>query len=154
MSSKKKVISKINTKDNMEMLSVENNISNENTKVVKNKVDKDDNKYKVALKLINKILVNIGKDEINDLTDFKDIDREDIIKDVNKEALTGMEKELFPLFNKDKVGYYRKTNAIVLNCLRGMMKEIGFSLVKVQKGKMIQINGKSYEKSCMIYHIE
>ena len=56
------------------------------------KITKDSEKYKVALKLVNKILVNLGKDEITDLTDFKDIDREDIIKDVNKKALDGLAK--------------------------------------------------------------
>ena len=123
-----------------------------NSEIVKATSNSD--KYKIVLKLINQILVNIGKNEIDDLVKFVDIDREDIIKDINKESLIGMENELFPLFNKNKVGYYRKTDAMVLNCLRGMMKEIGFALIKIQKGKMITINGKSYEKTCMIYHIE
>ena len=84
--------------------------------------DKNSDKYKVSLKLVNKILVNIGKEEIDELTKFVDIDREDIIKDVNMTTLTEMEGEVFQYFDKMKCGYYRKTGSIVLNRLRGMMK--------------------------------
>lgn len=120
--------------------------------VVKESSDSD--KYKVALKLVNKILVNIGKEEIDDLIKFSGIDREDIIKEVNKKSLMEMEGELVELFTKKKLGLYRKTDGIVLNCLRGLMKEIGYQLVKEQKGKMVIIDGKSYEKTCMIYSIQ
>ena len=72
------------------------------------KIEKDSDKYKVLLKLLNNILINIDKQEINDITDFKDIDREDIIKDVNLETLCEMEKELFnEHYNKKKCGYYK-----------------------------------------------
>ena len=116
-------------------------------------LDKNSDKYKVALKFINQILTNLGKEQVDDLTKFVDIDREDIIKDVNKKSLDGMAKELFKHFDKNKSGYYRKTNAIVLNCLRNMMKELGYSLVKKQKGISTKIDGKTYERSHMIYSI-
>ena len=109
------------------------------------KIDHTGEKYQVLLKFVNKILLNIDEPKIDKLTDFKDIDREDIIKDVNKQALDDMQKELFAQFNKKNCGYYRKTPAIVLNCLRGMMKEIGLNMVKKQKEKCDIINGKSYE---------
>ena len=117
------------------------------------KVTKDSDKYKVALKLVNKILINLGKDEIDDLTNFKDIDREDIIKDVNKQALDGLAKEIFKHYDKKKCGYYRKTDALVLNVLRGMMKDAGFEMTKKQKGVMTKINDKSFERTHMFYSI-
>ena len=49
-----------------------------------------------------------------------------------------MEKKLFKLFDKKKCGYYSKTDNIVLNCLRGMCKEMGLNLVKKQLTKTIQ----------------
>ena len=77
----------------------------EKTKI-KIKIEKDSEKYQVTLKLLNKILVNLGKEEIDDFTKFKDIDREDIIKDINVEALREMEKELFTVhYDKKKCGY-------------------------------------------------
>ncbi len=118
------------------------------------KIDKTSDKYKVALKLVNKILKNIGKDEIDDLTKFVDIDREDIIKEVNKKALDDMEKEIFALYDKKKCGYYRKTDALVLNCLRGMMKEAGFEFNYEQKDRHEEINGKSFRKTFLLYAIK
>jgi len=123
-------------------------------KIQYNKVSKDSNKYKVLLKFINKILVNINKPEIDDLTKFVNIDREDIIKDINKDSLVAMEDELFPLFDKKKSGYYRKTNSLVLNCLRGMVKDTGLELKKISKDITTTINGQNYRKTHMIYFIK
>lgn len=129
-------------------------MSGDSDNTVELKHDKTSEKYQLLLKFVNKILCNINKDEIDDLTKFTNIDREDIIKDINKTVLDDMADELFQHFNKKKVGYYRKTDAIVLNCLRGLVKEIGYELVKSQKGKMVNIDGKSYERTCMIYSVK
>ena len=88
------------------------------------KVDKNSDKYKVILKLVNKILINLDKKEITDLTGFIDIDREDIIKDENNKTLVEMEKEIFKFFDKRKTGYYRKSDTLILNCLRGFLKDL------------------------------
>ena len=50
----------------------------------KKTVGKDHVKYIVLLKLLNAILINIGRDVIGDITEFVDVDREDIIKEENK----------------------------------------------------------------------
>ena len=118
------------------------------------KIEKDSDKYKIALKLLNKILINLGKEEIDDLTKFIDIDREDIIKDINVKALDELEGELFGYYNKSKCGYYRKTDALVLNCIRGMMKEAGFEFTAKKKEKNEKINGKSYKRSHFLYSIK
>ena len=118
------------------------------------RLDKDHDKYKIALKLINSILVNLGKDEIDDLTKFVDIDREDIIKEVNKESLKAMEKEILAVYSKKGCGFYRDTDTLALNCLRGMMKEIGYTLTNVEKGISEPINGKQYRRFHMIYSIK
>jgi hypothetical protein len=118
------------------------------------KATNDSDKYKIVLKLVNKILINIGKEEVDDLTKFVDIDREDIIKEVNKNALVGMEGELFPLFNKNKVGYYRTAgNSYVLNCLRGLLKDIGYEMNYKQKDKSEIMNGKSFRRKHFFYFI-
>lgn len=124
-------------------------------KKVKEKVDPDSDKYKVVLKFVNRILVNLEKDEIDELTKFVNIDREDIIKEENKKVLIEMEKDLFKHFNKDKCGFYRKTaNGWVLNVLRGMVKEMGYELRAIQKEKNEYINGRSYKRTHQFYSIQ
>ena len=118
------------------------NCSKKDTIKVTKEIDKTTDQYKMALKLVNAILKNLNKDQIDDLTDFKDIDREDIIKDDNKKLLKEMEGELFPLFNKVKCGYYRKSDNSVLNCLRGMCREIGLKMTywerNIQKNSQVK----------------
>lgn len=90
-------------------------------------VDKTTIKYKLLLEYVNNILKNMGKEAIDDLTEFKEIDRLDIIKEKNKEMLDEMAPTLFKHFRKQN--YYRKTKSIVLNCMRGMCKEVGVQLI-------------------------
>ena len=123
------------------------------TKAPKVKVPKDSDKYRVALKLINKILTNIGSSEIDDLTKFVNILREDIIREDNTTTLTDMEKELFQVFDKHRCGYHRKTDAIVLNCIRSMMKDMGFSFVHKAKDKSETINGRYFRRKRVFYSI-
>lgn len=113
-------------------------------------VDKTTEKYKIFLKFISEIT----NKTLKDVTEFIEIDREDIIKDDNKEKLNKREKELFKHFNKVKCGYYRKTDNIVLNCLRGMCKELGLNLVMIKKNKYDTFNGKVYKRSGYYYSIK
>ena len=122
-----------------------------NNKIV---IDKTSDKYRVLLKLVNKILKNIEKEEINDLTEFINIDRDDIIKDVNIKALKSMSKELFKHYDKYKCGYYRKSVGYVLNCLRGMLKELGFQLTYTRKELGEYVDGKSLRRTHTFYTIK
>jgi hypothetical protein len=115
------------------------NVIKESTQ--KKEIDKTTPKYKIVLVLINKILQNIGKNQIDDLIQFQNINRLDIIKNCNLITLNEMEKEIFQIFEKKKCGYYRKTDSIVLNCLRSMIKELGleFKIKKISKTNKCKI---------------
>ena len=117
-------------------------------------VDKNDPKYVIALQFLNHILTNNNKPNINDILDFKDISREEIIKQENLNKLNEMENELYTHFSKMNCSYYRKTDNYVINFLRGMLKELSYKAVKIKKDKTVTIEGTNYRKSFMIYHIE
>lgn len=110
-------------------------------------------KYDIALKFINKILTNLAKDQIDELTKFRNIDREDIIKEVNKTTLDEMSKDLFQYFDKSKCRFYRKTPNLVTNVLRGMCKELNMIFQIQKKDKCVRIDGKTYKKCCYFYTI-
>ncbi len=112
-------------------------------------------KYQTVLKLVNSILANIGHNQIDDLTKFIDIDRRDIIKQHNIDALLMMEDDLFPLFDKMMCGFYRKNGkAYVLNCMRGLLKDIGYDLSHRRKEITTTFNGEHYRKSYILYSIK
>lgn len=110
----------------------------------KKDIDKTTDKYIVLLEFVNGMLKNIGKDEITDLRDFKDIYREDILKEENKQLLISMQKRLFTHFNKRNSGYYRKGSGWPLNVLRGMCKEIDLEITykREQRSKNCVIDVK------------
>jgi replication-associated recombination protein RarA len=124
-------------------------------KVKKNKVildktiDKTTDKYKIALKLVNKILVNIGKEEVDDLCKFQTIDRIDILNDANKADFEKMSDNIYKLFDKVKCSYYHKKENRVLNCLKYMCKDIGLTFSSQRRN--IQIN--SINKTHIFYSI-
>ena len=92
-------------------------------------------KYCTTLKFLNKILVNIGKPEINDLVEFVAIDRDDIIKDVNKAVISDMEDEIYDAFGKAQVGYYsrNKVKYYILSLIKGMLDDLGYQIKSVNK---------------------
>ena len=117
-------------------------------------VDKNDPKYVIALQFLNHILTNNNKPQIQDILDFKDISRDEIIKQENLNKLNEMETELYKHFDKDKCGYYRKTDNYAINFFRQMLKEMGYKAVTAKKDRTVKIDGVSYRKKFMIYHIE
>lgn len=119
------------------------------------RVGKDDIKYIVLLKLLNAILVNLGKEKIDDITQFVDISRKDIANPVNILSLEAMEKEIFPLYNKTACGYYKKNaKGFVFNCVRVMVKTIG-GQIECKKSKISTIvDGDRFVKVSTIYSIK
>jgi len=99
-------------------------------------IDTTTDKYKLLLEFANKILKNINKDQIYDLTEFKNIDRLDIVREENKVILDKMANRLFKHYDKYKCGYYRKSPNIVFNCMRNMCKDIGLNMTKKRRNKI------------------
>jgi hypothetical protein len=117
-------------------------------------VDKNNPKYIIALQFLNNILTNNNKPVIEDILDFKDITRQEILKEENLNKLNEMETEIYKYFDKMKCGYYRKTNNYVINFFRGILKEMGYKACYNEVDKTINIDGINYRKKFMIYHIE
>lgn len=141
MSAKKKATSKIQ----------DNNDNKDNTTI-----DPLTDKYKVALKFINMILANLGKPAITTLTEFTNIDREDIIKEVNKQSFDAMQGELFSYFDKVAMGWYRrnKVNNYILTFLRNMCDDLGLEFAYEQKDITRLIDEKSFRSTFMFYLIK
>jgi hypothetical protein len=112
-------------------------------------------KNTLILKYVNGLLKNAGKNEIDDLTEFKNIDRSDIVLEDNVKHLETMAKELFKLFDRNKCRYYPKTaKSRPLNVLRGMIKDTQtYKLVALNTDVPEIINDRHLRRSAMLYSI-
>lgn len=115
-------------------------------------IDMSTDKYKVVLSFINKILENLKKDKIHDLRDFKNIDRDDIISDINKKTFDDMKDIIFEHFSKQRCGWYERSKIknYILSIIRRMCKDIGLMFKYVKK----DISNGNYHKSHLFYSIQ
>ena len=116
----------------------------------------NETKNKLVLKYVNKLLTNMNKPNIDNLLQFIDIDREFIITETNTNTFHEMVPELFSkdVFDKKKCGYYRKSDSIALNCLRGMLKDLEYNFTFTQKDVTHEIDGKKYRLCHSFYSIK
>lgn len=117
---------------------------------------KNDEKYKTALQLINEILVNLNKSKVDDLTEFKDIDRDLLVSPENKKTFSDMSDILFDKFDRVKCGWYRRTQVkdYILTFLRCMCTDLGLQFTYEQRDITKSINGKNYRKTHTFYFIK
>lgn len=105
-------------------------------------LNKKSDKYITLLKYLNIILKNMGQPEIDDILNFKRINRTDLNKIENGNALMEMKEEIYKSFNKKKLRIYSKnenaeTKNVVINTIRALCKElkIDFKSIKYNKTK-------------------
>lgn len=160
--SKDKVVGLIQTLDQDQLKKVyEYTIKLNNKKIIikqinKKIIDKTTEKYIIVLKIINKILENIGKNPIDDLINFTNIDRIYIIKNENNQFLYDQEKEIFKIFDRAKCGWYRRktTKNFILTFLRYICDEIGLEFIYEKKDITENINNINYRKKHLYYSIK
>lgn len=109
-------------------------------------------KYEITLRLINNICMNIGIDQIDDLTKFKDIDRQLIIDSCNDEILEDMLPEIYKNFGKRECQFSQKskTKHYILTILKNMCRQLALTLTKRYKN----IQRKGVVKSYIFYSID
>lgn len=104
------------------------------------------NKYNVLLKLLNRILVNIGRQEINDIIEFKNVDRKDLLKEENNKIIEEMEEEIHKYYCKYNLKYGHKSQIkhYILTLIKAMCEDIYFQFksksVKVKKNNKVLVN--------------
>ena len=136
--------------DNECLIELENYFKN------KSNINKIENtpKYKILLKILNDILVNVGKKEIEKITDFQHISREDIILEKNEKYIDEITDEILEYYNKADIMFYQKKSikTYTLSFIKNACSLLGFQLVSAKKDTTITgVNGKK-EKTFITYY--
>ena len=111
------------------------------TKKPKNpKVNNDDIKYKVVLKFLNEILEQLNVEDITNITEFRNIKRNDILSDQCKIIIDNNIDNLCGAFGKVKLDYYNRSirKAYMATLLRRLVTLCGYSLESRRKDKKIR----------------
>lgn len=113
-------------------------------KVIKKMIKRESKNVKmkrVMLEIINKILVLMGENEIDDLCEFVNVRRDVLIDDKYAKLINDNKDYIFENgFNKYQCQIYQtKVKTIHISILRGMLKQIGYELYS--KNHKRTING-------------
>ena len=107
---------------------------------------------KIVLEIVNKILIEMGKKEINNLCDFVDV-RRDIMMDTKyKNIFESNSDYIFKNgFSKMECGVYQKIiKNPQISILKGMLKKIGYELCSKHRSSKTNNERETYT----VYHIQ
>lgn len=101
--------------------------------------DQTEEKKIVMLEFLNRLLLNSDMEPINEITEFNDVLRQDLIKDSSVKIMENSLPVIFGPFHKDKCNYYRKciTQNYIIVLLRYMCLDIGYKLCSKQHNAKI-----------------
>jgi hypothetical protein len=108
-------------------------------------------KYAILLKFLNKLMVNMGKEQITDAVNFKHIKREELLIEKNEEVYTEMKDEIHNYFGKYNLKYTQKKiiKHYILTVLKSMCAELFLNLESKVVRKRVGKTGMTY----MVYYI-
>jgi hypothetical protein len=130
-------------------------IKTKNTQPQVKTIDTTSDKYIVLLKFLNNIMDKLNRPHITHITEFANINRDDIIREDVGIMFNKMHKELFKHFDKVKCGWYRRnlTNTYILTFLRYACDELNIDFTYKKKEKSQWIGNTSFKKAYIVYSI-
>ena len=119
-------------------------------------IDKTDDKYKLVLEFLNALLVVIGKPQIDDITKFQNIKREDLLKQECTQVLNNYLDRLVKEFGKSTLLYSKrhKIDTYLLTIIKSIVLNWGYQFKSYQKHTSKQISDNLYDRNYwMVYTI-
>jgi hypothetical protein len=98
-------------------------------------------------------LESIGLQSINQLTEFIDIERDLLVKDVTIKTIKDMESELY-LFFKKNPSQKKDSKKFTLNSLKNFAKQSNMMLTYRKNDNPVIINGILYRRIVYVYTIK
>lgn len=123
-----------------------------NNKEKKSQNPKEAKQKEIVLRVINEILSMHGLDVIDDLDEFREVDREVFTGDECRNIIENYKSEIFKNgFSKtDCMVYQKKLKYPHLSLVKGILKKIGYELVS--KNKSEYVNRKKITKTYYQVH--
>ena len=99
-------------------------------KAVNKVLDKNDPKYILTLLFLNKILEKLGKDNIDQLTDFKAIKKDDLLKEECVNVLNEYLDKIAKTFGRQSIQYNKRTqiSSYIITVIKSMVSICGYNI--------------------------
>lgn len=114
------------------------------------KIDETADACKYILNYINILFKNCGKQPINSFSEFKNIERNDLICTANEQYVLDNRKQIYKDFGKTPACMYSKSHkGRCIGLLKFLLHRVGLGLIKTQK--CIEVD--TYRKTHIFYSI-
>ena len=103
---------------------------------IKKKISKNNKKYHVVLRYINKLLTAIGKETVDDICLFKNIDRRELIKIDGNKIVDDSLEDILSVFKKRDIDYTQRDRIkrYHVSILKRIVKKINYKVKSNKKG--------------------
>ena len=117
-------------------------------------INKNDTKYKLVLEFLNAILVKLDKKPIEDITQFKKIKRDELLKPECNEILNQYLDRLAEVFGRTVICYRMKNNieTYLLTVLRNIVTNIGYIFESSSITKNETLSNRNYKQTYNLYY--
>lgn len=118
-------------------------------------IKKHDPKHIMLLKFLNAVLECLGKENINDPTEFKNVNKDDIVNQCSNLVDIYLE-EIAKIFDKANISYYNRksTKTYVITLLRKMTRLCGYEWEMKRRYKTKMIDSYNFKRDpYFIYNI-
>jgi hypothetical protein len=122
---------------------------------LKLRLSKDHPKYVVTLNFINDLLKILGRDDIDDLTEFKNIKRDDLLKPECTKVLDNHLDSIVEHFGKTNILYSRrdKLKLYIMIIIKRISQMCGYTFKSIPKNASIKNkNNKYYTRECWVVY--
>jgi len=120
------------------------------------KVDNDSTTYKLTLNLLNDLLKQFGKNPITEITQFRDIDRNNLLDSKCDEILNAHINEIINHFGKTRIRYNTRSesNCYVLSLIKYLTSLCGYTFSSTRSNYLVKDSHGKYDvEGTTYYHI-
>lgn len=112
-----------------------------------------ENKVNLLLIFLNRILTNTNRENIDNLLNFKKIDRKDIISQGH--VLNEMIEEFNKLFTKKEVAFYERNRSkyYIIVFLKNIVKGVNLKLLKGTKPESMTVDNRIFSRKTVCFSI-
>ena len=115
-------------------------------------IDKNNSKYKLTLEFLSALMVEMGKDPIHNIVDFKDVKRDDLLSQGCNDIMEQYLDRFISEFGKVKIDYRRKKliEQYIVTLIKRVSRDLHFKFNSYQRQNFVR-DKKTGQYNCIFW---